>query len=111
MSETTTSSPTPIVGIQPTTEAATSDWYDNRLPNGCFSLDFAAFSADGSPVSDSPFYFEKEVQGNPQRCADESYFRNMGRTSPGRWRVQKIPTDTDIGLQVDGYGVSVTTSD
>lgn len=108
MTSTSTSYPFPIVAFAPTTEAATSDWFDNRLPNGCFAMNFAAFTGDSSAVSDSPFYFEQEVQGQAQRCADEHFFRSAGRTSPGRWRVQKIPTDTDIGLQVDGFGMTNT---
>ncbi len=100
----------PIIAFAPTTEAAESDWFDNRLPLGCFPITFSAFSADGSQVSDSPFYFEKEVQGQAQRCADEGYFRVAGRVIPGRWRVKKIPTDTDIGCQVDGYGISNSSS-
>lgn len=111
MTTTTTTSPSPIRAIEPTTEAFTTIWYDNRLSNGCFAINFAAFSADGSQVDDSPFYFEQEVQGQAQRCSDEGYFRSAGRTAPGRWRVQKIPTDTDIGCQLDGYGITTVVED
>lgn len=100
------SAPTPMVAIAPTTEAAESTWYDNRLPLGAFAINFSAYTADASVVDVNPFYFEVEVNGQAVRCSDDGYFRVEGRDKPGRWRVIKIPTTKTIGCMVDGYGVT-----